>query len=138
MWDSYYCLERLLEAVFTYDGVRNLGCTWLLFCVHANFLWSRRIATGLFVLCWNLGDVVCCMQVLFLDAYGRWRQDLRTAVDKARQILLLCFRFLFCVFNMKIMLTTSCRVFVFLGFLLYKKKKNNLLKLIIKCLRLKA
>ncbi len=70
------------------------------------------------MLCLDLGDVVCCMQVLFLDAYGRWRQDLRTQVDEARQILLLCFRFLFCVFYMKIVLTTSFRVFVFLGFLL--------------------
>jgi hypothetical protein len=69
--DSYYCLEKLLEAMFTYDGVRNLGCTLLLFCVHVNFLWSKRIDARLFVLCLDLGDAICCMQVMFLDNYGK-------------------------------------------------------------------
>jgi hypothetical protein len=50
LWcNDYFYIGKLIEAMPTYDGVRNLGCAWLLFCLFPDFLWSRRIVDGLFV-----------------------------------------------------------------------------------------
>jgi hypothetical protein len=84
--------------VYLWWCVRNLGCTWLLYCLLVDFMWSGTIVDGMFVLHLDLGDVVCCVQTTFLKAYGGWRWDFRTQINEVRHILFLCFRFPFCVF----------------------------------------
>jgi hypothetical protein len=69
--DGYCYMEKLLNALLTYDVVRNLGCVSLFFCLLAIFLWSGRLVHGFFVMCLDLGNAVCHMQVMFLKAYGK-------------------------------------------------------------------
>jgi hypothetical protein len=75
-----------------------------------------------------------------LEAYGGQSQDLRTQVDEIENIfLLLCFlAFVFIFWLMRKMFTTSYRVFASLGYMLCRKYYDNLLKLIIECLRLEG
>lgn len=91
-------------------------------------------------MCLHFEYVFYRMQFMCLEAYGGQRQDLRTQVDEIKHIfLLLCFlAFVYVFWLMRKMFTTSYKVFASLGFMLCKKDYDNLLKLIIECLRLEA
>jgi hypothetical protein len=68
-------METLLEAMFIYDGAREIwDALCLLFCLLVDFMWSGTIVDGMFVVYLDLGDVV------FLHANyvfkGLWRMKM--------------------------------------------------------------
>ncbi len=111
-----------------------------MFCLLANFLWSEKVVDGFFCMRPHLGYAIYHMQFMCLEAYGGQRQYLRTQVNAIKHIfLLLCFLAFVSIFwLMRKMFTTSYKVFASLRFMLCRKDYDNLLKLIIECLRLEA
>lgn len=52
--NNYYYMGKLLEAMFTYEGVIFFGCAWFFFSLFVDFLWSEQVVNGLFVVCLDL------------------------------------------------------------------------------------
>jgi len=57
-------MGKLLEAMFTYEGLKVFGCAWFFFSLFVDFFWSERVVNGLFVVCldlemWSIACILC-------------------------------------------------------------------------------